>query len=142
MLAPLRPGGAAVGVSTQHGEAHLPTAILDVWITNLSGRCAITNGSASTLPHAWMVAVPSSDGRGLTWSQGRYRMHTDDPWNEIPLHAVPGNPIDSWWHDSILTRKGHVEIDPARRVAPAASASRPGRAQVFCLPQVAFGAVL
>src|SRR5215472_14362855 len=58
MLAPLCPGGAAAGVPTQQGEAHLPTAILDVWITNLGGRCAITNGSASTQPHAWTVAVP------------------------------------------------------------------------------------
>lgn len=89
----------------------MSTAILDVWITNLGDPCTITNDAASGLPHAWVVAVSHCDGRVLNWSEGRYRMHRDDPWTPIPFHAVPGSPIEGWWYDSIPTRDGHVEIE-------------------------------
>ncbi len=88
----------------------MSTAVLNVWISNLGDPCSVANDIGAGIPYAWSVAVIQCDGRVLNWSEGRFRLHHDDPWIRIPRHTPPGGK-EGWWYEMIPTRDGHVEIE-------------------------------
>jgi hypothetical protein len=84
---------------------------LNVWITNLGDPCSIANDVGAGIPYHWSVALAHCNGRVLNWSEGRYRLHHDDPWIPIPSHTPAGGATPGWWYEMIPTRDGHVEIE-------------------------------
>ena len=89
----------------------MSTSTLNVWITNLGDPCSIANDVGAGIPYHWSVAVAHCNGQVLNWSEGRYRLHHEDPWIRIPNHTPVGGNVPGWWYEMIPTRDGHVEIE-------------------------------